>query len=66
MRLPIFLSLAGTAVTLLTIVTTTGVSAICPGFNFGIADTGPSAEDPELGTCEFLSPVQLKLSPQTV
>lgn len=24
----------------------------CPGYNFGIADTGPSAEDLELGTWE--------------
>jgi len=49
MRNPI---LSLTAVALLTIAGTTRVSAICPGYNFGIADTGPSAEDPELGTCE--------------
>lgn len=49
MRNPI---LSLTAVALLTIAGTTRVSAICPGYNFGIADTGPSAEDPELGTWE--------------
>lgn len=40
-------------------------TAICPGYNFGIADTGPSPEDPELGTCTLLTQPFLAPAPDT-